>query len=135
GLTTAASIWAVAAIGLAVGGGMYLAAMAATVLALLILAGIKPIEHRIFTQRQPQLLTLVVDRRQGTLPTIEAVIQSAGVGIEQIVIEPSAEGHADRVELTLTQPHTSATLAPLLETLRHIPGVREIRTLSGTPPD
>ncbi|HEU5424679.1 MAG TPA: MgtC/SapB family protein [Nitrolancea sp.] len=134
GLTTAASIWAVAAIGLAVGGGMYLAAAAATVLALLILAGIKPIEHRIFTQRQPPLLTLLVDRRPGTLPTIEAVIQSAGVGIEQIVIEPGAEDHEDRVELTLTQPHSGAALIPLLETLRHIPGVREIRSASSTPP-
>jgi uncharacterized membrane protein YhiD involved in acid resistance len=34
GLTTAASVWAVAAVGLAVGGGLYLAAVSATVLIL-----------------------------------------------------------------------------------------------------
>lgn len=45
GLTTAASIWAVAAIGLAVGGGLYLAAGASTVIILLILAGMKPLEE------------------------------------------------------------------------------------------
>jgi putative Mg2+ transporter-C (MgtC) family protein len=37
GLTTAASIWAVAAVGLAVGGGMFLAAVSATLLALALL--------------------------------------------------------------------------------------------------
>jgi putative Mg2+ transporter-C (MgtC) family protein len=40
GLTTAASIWTVAAIGLAVGGGLYLAAGASTIIILIILAGI-----------------------------------------------------------------------------------------------
>src|ERR1700761_6091081 len=44
GLTTAASIWTVAAVGLAVGGGLYLAASASTVIILIILAGIKPLE-------------------------------------------------------------------------------------------
>jgi putative Mg2+ transporter-C (MgtC) family protein len=37
GLTTAASIWAVAAVGLAVGGGMFLAAVSATLLSLALL--------------------------------------------------------------------------------------------------
>ncbi|WP_192847479.1 MgtC/SapB family protein [Aureimonas sp. AU40] len=44
GLTTAASIWAVAALGLAAGGGLYFAAGAATVIILVILAGMKPLE-------------------------------------------------------------------------------------------
>src|ERR1700733_5513213 len=44
GLTTAASLWAVAAVGLAVGGGLHFAAIAATVIILAILAGLKPIE-------------------------------------------------------------------------------------------
>src|SRR5262249_12914737 len=42
GLTTAASIWAVAAVGLAAGGALYQAAIAATVIMLVVLALIKP---------------------------------------------------------------------------------------------
>src|ERR1700735_487316 len=42
GLTTEASIWTVAAIGLAVGGGLYFAAAASTTI-IIILAGIKPL--------------------------------------------------------------------------------------------
>src|SRR6201991_439445 len=45
GLTTAASIWSVAAIGLAVGGGLYFAAGASTLIIVTILAGIKPVEE------------------------------------------------------------------------------------------
>ena len=51
GLTTAASLWSVAAIGLAVGGGLYTASIAATIIILIILAGIKPLERRFITPR------------------------------------------------------------------------------------
>ena len=40
GLTTAASIWTVAAIGLAIGGGLYFAGIASTAIILIILAGV-----------------------------------------------------------------------------------------------
>ena len=43
GLTTAAGLWTVAAIGLAVGGGLYLAAIATTVIALIILWALQPL--------------------------------------------------------------------------------------------
>jgi putative Mg2+ transporter-C (MgtC) family protein len=45
GLTTAASVWTVAAIGLAAGGGLFFAAIISTVLILGILAGLKPLEE------------------------------------------------------------------------------------------
>ncbi|MDQ8003538.1 MAG: MgtC/SapB family protein [Pedobacter sp.] len=48
GLTTAASIWSMAVIGLAAGGGMYWAAVIATLLILFVLGGIKWIEKRFF---------------------------------------------------------------------------------------
>src|SRR2546425_4622656 len=66
GLTTAASLWTVAAIGLAVGGGLYVAAAITTVLVVIILAGIKPIERRLFLARRqgPPLLILIIDRRE-----------------------------------------------------------------------
>ncbi|MGH8156332.1 MAG: MgtC/SapB family protein, partial [Rhodanobacteraceae bacterium] len=51
GLTTAAGLWTVAAIGLAAGGGMYIAAVIATAVAWLILAGLKPLERRMALRR------------------------------------------------------------------------------------
>src|SRR5580698_1016100 len=48
GLTTAAGLWTVAAIGLAVGGGMYFAAWIATFIVIIILWLLKPLERRFF---------------------------------------------------------------------------------------
>lgn len=50
GLTTAASIWSVAVVGLAIGGGMYWAGVVTTLLMLFVLGGIKWIDKRFFTK-------------------------------------------------------------------------------------
>lgn len=50
GLTTAASIWSLAVVGLAVGGGMYWAAGISTFLILFVLGGIKWIDRRFFNK-------------------------------------------------------------------------------------
>lgn len=70
GLTTAASLWSVAAIGLAVGGGLYTASIAATIIILIILAGIKPIEKRFITVKQRRQLSLLVERGSMTFHTL-----------------------------------------------------------------
>jgi putative Mg2+ transporter-C (MgtC) family protein len=51
GLTTAASLWTVAAVGLSIGGALYIAAIFATFFVLIILAVIKPLE-RILTKKR-----------------------------------------------------------------------------------
>jgi putative Mg2+ transporter-C (MgtC) family protein len=48
GLTSAASIWVVAAIGMAVGFNLYLTAVATTLLVLVTLIAIRPLEERLF---------------------------------------------------------------------------------------
>lgn len=48
GLTTAASLWSVAAVGLAIGGGLYLAAFITTALIVMTLALLKPVEKLFF---------------------------------------------------------------------------------------
>jgi len=52
GLTTAASVWTVAAIGLAVGSGMYFASVAATVLTLIILHILSIVERKYISHHQ-----------------------------------------------------------------------------------
>ena len=52
GLTTAASIWVVAAVGMAVGFGFYVPAIFTTVLVLVLLVLIKPIEVRFFKRHK-----------------------------------------------------------------------------------
>ncbi len=52
GLTTAASIWVVAALGMAVGFGQYLVAIMTTFLVIATLVSIKPLEERFFKNRR-----------------------------------------------------------------------------------
>lgn len=58
GLTTAAGIWMVAAIGMAVGVGMYLISVVATLLILFILVQLEKFEHRISLGSENRILRL-----------------------------------------------------------------------------
>ena len=61
GLTTAASIWVAASLGMAVGFGYYLIAVFTTFLVVVMLVAIRPIEMRFFRR----------DRRHDDKPTID----------------------------------------------------------------
>ena len=126
GLTTAASIWAVAAIGLAVGGGMYLAAIVATVLALVILAVVKPIEWRIFRHRRARQVNLTVDVQEISLSDIKAEIEAANLRLDRLVIRAGDSPEAERVEVFLARGSSEEKLLSLMESLRRLAGVREI---------
>lgn len=62
GLTTASGLWTVAAIGLATGQGMYFAAGVATVLALIVLWGLKPLEKKFNRRFQQKVLHIVMNQ-------------------------------------------------------------------------
>lgn len=54
GLTTAASLWVVAAIGLAVGAGLYLTSIIATIMLLIILTSFSRLESKLAAMMQRQ---------------------------------------------------------------------------------
>lgn len=125
GLTTAASIWVVAAIGTAVGGGMYVLATSTTVLTLAVLAGLKPVENRWFRGRRARSLSLLFDSSATSLSQIESAVEQRGYSLDQIVILPGVSGQLDRVDLVFGLSNTK-NLAAIIDNLRHIAGVRQI---------
>lgn len=60
GLTTASGLWTVAAIGLAVGAGLYIAAVATTAIALIILLVLQPLEQRISRKFRHHLVKITI---------------------------------------------------------------------------
>lgn len=74
GLTTAASLWAVAAIGLAVGGGLYVLGTAATFLILIILIAIRPMERVLRDIVQIQVVKLVAPSNTLSLSQLEQLL-------------------------------------------------------------
>src|SRR5439155_16582118 len=65
GLTTAASLWVVAAIGVASGAGYYSAALITTVLVLFSLWPLRIVAYRIFLRYRPERERLLVDLAPG----------------------------------------------------------------------
>lgn len=61
GLTTAAGLWTVAAIGLATGGGLYFAAVVTTVLAIIILWALQPVEKMYAQRFLPKTLKIITN--------------------------------------------------------------------------
>ncbi len=58
GLTTASGLWTVAGIGMATGGGMYFAAVATTILSIIILWGMQPLQKKFSPKFQNKTLTI-----------------------------------------------------------------------------
>jgi putative Mg2+ transporter-C (MgtC) family protein len=125
GLTTAASLWTVAAVGMAVGGGLYREAVVTTLLILLILAGIKPIERRFFENRRARALAIVVDPRKCSLAALEEAISAEGLAVLQIVVRPQESDERNRLEISIGKAPRAKVLA-LVDRLRALPGIDEI---------
>ncbi|MGH7632913.1 MAG: MgtC/SapB family protein, partial [Gemmatimonadaceae bacterium] len=80
GLTTAATIWVVAAIGAAVGAGEYIEAVGTTVLITLVLVGLKPAERLLLAKRRTVSATLRVSPGSD-YQEFEELFRSTGVHI------------------------------------------------------
>lgn len=131
GLTTAASLWAVAGIGLAAGGGLYVGAFASTAIVLAVLAGIKPIEERYHRRLQTRTLTLLALR--GTF-SIEILRVAAGLHarkVQQFVMRPSGTDEVDEAEVVFARLPEPAFLE-IVQRLKALPGVTQIETPDGT---
>lgn len=124
GLTTAASLWVIAGIGLAIGSGFYLAGVLTTLLAGLTLIVMNKVEQRFLTH-QEQRIRLRIEDKPGRLANIAAVLGRHGVDIKSVNIEPSTEGEC-YLDLGVEIPRR-VDRGRLLETLSTLPEVQEVR--------
>ncbi|WP_028202184.1 MgtC/SapB family protein [Paraburkholderia nodosa] len=124
GLTTAASLWSVAGVGLAVGGGMYTAAIGATVIMLLILAGVKPLERRFISVRQQRSIQLLVERGSVSLDTVHRALGTGSVRVKQFIVQQSEDdADLDDVQIALSRV-TASEFAAVCARLEAMRGVR-----------
>ncbi|MEX2180060.1 MAG: MgtC/SapB family protein [Gemmatimonadaceae bacterium] len=101
GLTSAATIWVVAAIGIAIGAGKYIEAAGAGILVTVVLAGLGSLEHKL--RRARRVLACTIRTRPGFAPAeLEAVLASSGI---RIIGQRMFDHEEDRVfELKLAGP-------------------------------
>jgi putative Mg2+ transporter-C (MgtC) family protein len=127
GLTTAASLWSVAAIGLAVGGGMYTASIAATIIILIILAGIKPLERRFITVKQRRQMTLLVERGSMTFHSLHDALGAASPRVKQFVMQQSDDAPEYDVVMITRHRVSTTEFEAIRDRLRQLSCVKEIR--------
>lgn len=91
GLTTAASIWVVAGIGLVVGIGMYYVAILTTVIVILSLIFLNKWESFFVKRARSETLYMLADSRHVTLSTIMELFEKYEVTVKHIDLEDSPQ--------------------------------------------
>lgn len=91
GLTTASGLWTVAAIGLATGGGLYFAALITTLLALIILWILQPLEKRFSDKFRQRGIKIVVDSKAEPLDVLNKVFQDHTLEISSCLLDKTDE--------------------------------------------
>ena len=123
GLT--ASIWTVAAVGLAVGGGLYLAASASTVIVLIILVGIKPLEEAYHSRNQSCQLSVEVDNGSLTPELLREALDLRAGQIKRFLVERRNSEGTDDLVVVLSKV-SSRDMAGYPEKLKELDGVRQV---------
>lgn len=100
GLTTAASLWAIAGVGLAIGIGFYTAGLTATVLILLVLVGFKYFEKTVIGSKQQSVLKVTIKDQPGQLGKVGTALGKLRVNIQGI--DMNAQEMEDEAVLNLT---------------------------------
>jgi putative Mg2+ transporter-C (MgtC) family protein len=84
GLTTAASLWVVAGVGLAAGAGMYMEAIVGTVIVVLTLNTLSEVEHRWISRGGDHTITVHVTDTPGRMGMLATVIGRWGANIRSV---------------------------------------------------
>jgi putative Mg2+ transporter-C (MgtC) family protein len=124
GLTTAASLWLVAAIGMAAGAGYWDGALIATLGALLTLGPLRVFSFRILSRYRPQHDRLLVEIPAGgsPVPIIEA-IERRGGRVVSLDIAQEGDRRSVGIDVELAAGSAPAVVAEVAE----IDGVLEVR--------
>lgn len=123
GLTTAAGLWTVAAIGLATGSGLYFAAAATTVVALIILWAIQPLEKRYLRRFKQATLRVVTEPDANQAQLMQGLMRHDDAPVEEMFFEKNGDEMV--YELKYTNRNLES-LEALVEDLRKNPKVKEI---------
>ena len=84
GLTSAATIWVVAAIGVALGSGYYLEGIATTLVVLVVLAGLGRVETLVERQAMRSTITIHAHPGPTVLEDLEGLVRRAGLEISAV---------------------------------------------------
>lgn len=123
GLTTAAGLWTIAAIGLATGGGMYFAAGITTIVSLIILWALQPLEQLFFRKFRQKTLRIVTNLNVNNTDLLSNILDKDELKIQTF----SLERNDDQFVFLFTFEKTdSAKISNLINALIKDSAVKDI---------
>jgi putative Mg2+ transporter-C (MgtC) family protein len=123
GLTTAAGLWTVAAIGLATGGGMYFAACATTLIALIILWALQPLERLYDKRFKQRTLELTTHRDADDSALIHRLLSRSEFRVRTFTRDTTEEGF---LYLLRFDPLDEEALNRVMDEVKRDPVVKEV---------
>jgi putative Mg2+ transporter-C (MgtC) family protein len=125
GLTTAATLWVVAAIGMATGAGFYTAAVITTVLVILSLWPLRIVAYRMSERFRPEEGRLAVDLPAGAsaVSVLEAV-ESAGASVESLEFEEEGDRRRVDMRVRVERGRSAAAVIDALTRAHAVKGAR-----------
>ena len=118
GLTTAASVWITAAIGVAVGVGMYGLAIVTAALVLFTLWPLRQIADRLGLRSEGERRLVVELDGDGKVAELVAAAEEAGASVQSVHSSEEADGRT--VELVLGTAEDSPTIVDTLGAVAHV---------------
>ncbi len=131
GLTTAATIWVVSGVGLAVGVGFYLGAVVTTVFVLISLLALRRIERAFISRRRMKTLLIRAVDQPGLLGRLAGTLGEMKINIRKSDLEAPEQQEETGEELIniefLVELPPRASLEKLFNRLFELPGVIEVQ--------
>lgn len=126
GLTTAATIWFVAGLGLTIGAGMWEVSLAALILSMLVLLLLEPIERHYFPSERLKLLQIWYEGSSLDRAAINTTLNNYRVGVQTVDAELSVQKKLTRLSALVRVP-VNINLDSLFSDLRKTGKVAKIR--------
>jgi putative Mg2+ transporter-C (MgtC) family protein len=102
GLTTAAAVFAIAAMGMAAGGGFYAASGAATLIVLLMLVVLFYIENALNLKPRYMLFRVSSDHAQDLVAEVHSIFSKLGIALDNFQVSLAGEKHLIQFDAEVT---------------------------------
>ncbi len=124
GLTTAASLWAVSCVGIAVGSGFYAGAIAATIFIFLTLITLKKAERRFSRRNRYRTFIVESENVTGQVGQVSGLLESRSITIKNIQLYKSKDND-QMIKLLVKLPGSTVDMQ-MLSDLQAIEGVKKV---------
>ena len=125
GLTTAACMWVVCAVGLAIGAGYYLLGCAVSAIAVISLVGLKPLEKKLRKDRYKEMV-IVSEDIGGQMERIQKIIDQSHIRVTNFGLEKDLQAK----EMILTYRLRLRAVQPEQDILKEVCGLNGIKRVS-----